>query len=243
MPGNAMVYYAGWGNLWYLVNIDFNGGETPAGASSYFWEMYNGTVEEYGNVSRNYFASDNGTYYYWYDAETRAYYYSETDQARGGAADTKVSEQKYKYLDGAYIFKGWIDRATGEAYNFDSLIGAVATEPSSQGAAAELTIVAQWLKTGTYELGFYLGEEIDGAVVATLDEDGNMIPVYSDGKGYADGASVIAPMTMDSTYIPAGKKLSGWEIENKQKVALGEMFELDSATMDLDGDNTIRSCI
>ena len=217
MPGGNMVVYAGWSTEWYLIKIDPNGGEFPAGSnySTWFWKQYGTTelIAEYENTERDYSESLNGTWYYaiqdrdhygltdeWENREDdihdrRAYYTQ--DISDDAIVDLGA---KFKQAVGAYRYANWFEvlfdehgnEIGEELYNFSRRID------------HNTTLRLHWKHVGTYYIRYDAGAgQLDG-------NDSNEDTFHLlDESDYADHSDVVVTRTA----TPAeGYNFIGWKI-------------------------------
>ena len=155
MPAGNVTLYAKWERVWYLMQIDPNGGEISAqNEATYTWLQYGDHLREY-NIQRNFVEDPNGDYYYYsllYDndpdgnisSSVRKAYYVKVSEATAEQLkhiDTSVKYKEATTLDN-YSLLGWYNRATGAMYDF----GAPITGPTS--------IYAVWRRSGTYDIRY-----------------------------------------------------------------------------------------
>ena len=101
MPSHNLQFFAGWETVWYLIEIDPNGGElmfveegSAANQSTFFWEPYNGDpIIEYSTVTRSFEESAlYGTFFY---AMKDRKYYNLTDEWEPREDDIKSRRAYY----------------------------------------------------------------------------------------------------------------------------------------------------
>ena len=239
MPSHNLVVYAGWEKLWYLVEIDPNGGEFAlqstgndnSGYSTWFWLNYGGTISEYKNVTRDYEASSEGTYFYkYYDRE---YYQLGDDYESREDSITKRSagytqdimeatdfEHRYERAEGAYRYAGWykVDKHSGTEtpYNFD--------DPVESNTYLRL----HWKAIGTY----YIQYNPAGGVLDENDKNETQFKTL-DTADYSDKAQVIIMRTV--VEAPEGKNFIGWRLRNDPSGKIyypGGTFEFNASYAD-----------
>ncbi|MBE6010084.1 MAG: hypothetical protein E7236_05470 [Lachnospiraceae bacterium] len=226
MPNADLNVYAGWEDVWYWVKIDPNGGALTEGESTYFWETYGETVEQYGDISRNYVEDANGTYYYHYDEFNTSLADHEAAQPtqRGAYYSDKESDstdgKTYKKENNAYALIGWYDITNGTAkpYNFAS------------GVTGNLILQAKWRKVGEYKVS-YKTEAVTQDGKYLTDENDNQIVVSDvpqDNNTYADKSdAVVGAMPV----VPDGYTFLGWYY-TPSAYQTGDVFEVDSGLAD-----------
>ncbi|WP_295078291.1 InlB B-repeat-containing protein [Ruminococcus sp.] len=236
MPSHNLVVYAGWEKLWYLVEIDPNGGEFElqstgndnSGYSTWFWVNYGDIISEYKEVTRDYETSSEGTYFYkYYDRE---YYQlgdeyesredSITERSAGYTQNIMEAtdfEHTYELSEGAYRYAGWykVDKQSGAEtlYNFDN--------PVESNTFLRL----HWKAVGTY----YIQYNPAGGVLDENDKNEAQFKTL-DTADYADKAQVIIMRTV--VEAPEGKNFIGWRLRNDPSGTIyypGGTFEFNAA--------------
>ncbi len=209
MPNANMIVYAGWETIWFRIEIDPNGGELSSTQSTFFWEPYNGDpIQEYTNVSREYEADVNGTYYY--AKHDRAFYKlgdewearedSITDRGAYYTTDsTHATEStRYRKAMGAYRYLGWfeVDPDTGmeTPYYFG--------EPVLHDTHLRL----HWKQLGTFYIKYDAGE-------GTIDSGDQNETTFEflDADDYADHADVVVTRVAKPVN---GMNFVGWRMKN-----------------------------
>lgn len=249
MPYNDLVVYAGWEKLWYLVEIDPNGGEFElqstgndnSGYSTWFWVNYGDIISEYKEVTRDYETSSEGTYFYkYYDRE---YYQlgdeyesredSITERSAGYTQNIMEAtdfEHAYEKSEGAYRYSGWykVDKQSGTEtpYNFD--------DPVESNTYLRL----HWKAIGTY----YIQYNPAGGVLDENDKNEAQFKTL-DTADYADKAQVIIMRTV--VEAPEGKNFIGWRLRNDPSGTIyypGGTFEFNASYADtrIDGNGNER---
>lgn len=235
MPANNMALYAKWEKLWYLVEIDPNGGEfglhsggnDNSGYSTWFWVNYGDLISEYTEVTRDYEISQDGTYFYKYC--DRDYYelteeYEDredgyTDRSAGYTEDFREATDRvhrYEPAVGAYRYAGWyrVDKQTGAEtpYSFDT--------PVTENVLLRL----HWKAVGTYYILYNPGEgELDNN--DTNEEEFQTL----DTADYADKARIVIMRTV--VKAPEGMNFIGWRLRNDPTGTIyypGGAFEFDA---------------
>ncbi|MBR0512267.1 MAG: InlB B-repeat-containing protein [Ruminococcus sp.] len=235
MPANNMALYAKWEKLWYLVEIDPNGGEfglhsggnDNSGYSTWFWVNYGDLISEYTEVTRDYEISQDGTYFYKYC--DRDYYelteeYEDredgyTDRSAGYTEDFREATDRvhrYEPAVGAYRYAGWyrVDKQTGAEtpYSFDT--------PVTENVLLRL----HWKAVGTYYIRYNPGEgELDNS--DTNEEEFQTL----DTADYADKARIVIMRTV--VRAPEGMNFIGWRLRNDPTGTIyypGGAFEFDA---------------
>ena len=235
MPSHNLVVYAGWEKLWYLVEIDPNGGEfglqsggnDNSGYSTWFWVNYGDLISEYTEVTRDYEISQDGTYFYKY--RDRDYYelteeYEDredgyTDRSAGYTEDFREATDRvhrYEPAVGAYRYAGWyrVDKQTGAEtpYSFDT--------PVTENVFLKL----HWKAVGTYYILYNPGEgELDNN--DTNEEEFQTL----DTADYADKARIVIMRTV--VKAPEGMNFIGWRLRNDPTGTIyypGGAFEFDA---------------
>lgn len=235
MPSHNLVVYAGWEKLWYLVEIDPNGGEfglqsggnDNSGYSTWFWVNYGDLISEYTEVTRDYEISQDGTYFYKYC--DRDYYelteeYEDredgyTDRSAGYTEDFREATDRvhrYEPAVGAYRYAGWyrVDKQTGAEtpYSFDT--------PVTENVFLKL----HWKAVGTYYIQYNPGEgELDNN--DTNEEEFQTL----DTADYADKARIVIMRTV--VKAPEGMNFIGWRLRNDPTGTIyypGGAFEFDA---------------
>ena len=244
MPANNLNFYAGWSTVWYLIELDPNGGElmfvgegSSANQSTFFWEPYNGDpIIEYTTVSRAFeesalygtffYAKQDRTYYgltdEWDPVEDdiksrRAYYTTnQSDPAR-------VDERKYRQAQNVYRYAGWYEQkedGTEELYAFG--------QPVQKNTKLKL----HWKHLGTYRLHFDVGTT--GGRLSTGDENETILETL-DASVYADSSEILVTRT---AIPPEGYAFAGWRIRYGDDTIFhpGQVFLFDAAyTRDVPG--------
>ena len=209
MPNASMIVYAGWETIWYRIEIDPNGGELSSTQATFFWEPYNGDpIQEYTNVSREYEADVNGTYYY--AKHDRAFYSlgdewearedSITDRGAYYTTDSTHATEptRYRKAMGAYRYLGWfeVDPDTGmeTPYYFG--------EPVLHDTHLRL----HWKQLGTFYIKYDAGE-------GTIDSGDQNETTFQflDADDYADHADVVVTRVAKPVN---GKNFVGWRMKN-----------------------------
>ena len=235
MPANNLALYAKWEKLWYLVEIDPNGGEfvlqsggnDNSGYSTWFWVNYGDLISEYTEVTRDYEISQDGTYFYkYYDREyyelTEEYEDREdgyTDRSAGYTQDfIEATDRVHRYEPavGAYRYAGWyrVDKQTGAEtpYSFDT--------PVTENVFLKL----HWKAVGTYYILYNPGEgELDNN--DTNEEEFQTL----DTADYADKARIVIMRTV--VRAPEGMNFIGWRLRNDPSGTIyypGGAFEFDA---------------
>ena len=239
MPYNDLVVYAGWEKLWYLVEIDPNGGEFElqstgndnSGYSTWFWVNYGDIISEYKEVTRDYEASSEGTYFYkYYDRE---YYQlgddyesredSITERSAGYTQNIMEAtdfEHTYERSEGAYRYAGWykVDKQSGTetAYNFDNPV------------EGNTYLRLHWKAVGTY----YIQYNPAGGILDENDKNETQFKTL-DTADYSDKAQVIIMRTV--VEAPEGKNFIGWRLRNDPSGTIyypGGTFEFNASYAD-----------
>ncbi|MBQ6329977.1 MAG: InlB B-repeat-containing protein, partial [Kiritimatiellae bacterium] len=158
MPAHNLQIFAGWETEWYLIQIDPNGGQLPAGQSTWFWEAYDGDpIEEYVATSRSYVEALNGTWFY--ALKNRAYYgygdewVSGENGDRGAYYTQDINDpaivpdgKRYSQAVNAYRYAGW--------YEVDPDTGAETLYAFGQPVQRNTTLRLHWKHIGTYRLHY-----------------------------------------------------------------------------------------
>lgn len=217
MPPRPLIVYAGWEKVTYLVELDPNGGELlPSQRTWYEVEHGGDPIVEYNTVKRDYIASQEGNYYYYYGG-----YPTEHDETKGDAyytqditsgADLSVS---YKYEPNNYRYAQWYEvkeDGTEEIYKFG--------EPVMH----DTKLVLHWKDLTTYYVRYDAG-------IGELDnKDTNEETFISlDTSDYVDKAKIVVTRTAEP---PTNKNFIGWRIRGDNSGNIyypGQDFEFISA--------------
>ncbi len=91
MPAGNITLYAKWDRIWYLIQIDPNGGEILPDVNevTYTWVRYNEKIERY-NIRRDYVEAEAGY------SGTKYYYY-----------ELLASEDEHRHDDSGYYYSGY----------------------------------------------------------------------------------------------------------------------------------------
>ena len=235
MPATHTVVYAQWEELWYLVEIDPNGGEFQlqstgednSGYSTWFWLNYGDLIEEYTEVTRDYEASSDGTYYYKYYDRTHYglgdEYESREDSYtdRSAGYTTSIGEatdlsQRYEVSPGAYRYAGWfkVENDGSEApYNFETPV------------QSNVYLKLHWKSVGIYYIQY-------NPAGGTLDNNDLNEEQFKDldNANYADKARIVVMRTVVDS--PDDKNFIGWRLRNDPSGTLyypGGAFEFNAA--------------
>lgn len=214
MSTENIKLYAGWEDIWYLIQIDPNNGTLSSAESTWFWKRYCAElVQEYSDVTRDYVESSSGTYYY--INKNRAYYDlpdewdpSEDNIRERGAYYTDSLDgvkdfTRYKYAQNAYRYAGWYevdDQGNETLYNFNNPI------------THNLKLVLHWKRIGTYYVQYNAVVEQGGVTLSgRMDSGDNNEQVFAelDGDDYSDNADVVVTRTAKA---PEGYNFVGWKI-------------------------------
>ena len=156
MPAGNITLYAKWERVYYLVQIDPNGGEITAdGEVTYTWLQYGDVLHRY-NIQRNYVEDSNGEYTYFNvkypgndndtipSVQRKASYVTDSSSLTEGQRIWYNSDQKYKEAtsDDYYSLIGWYNTETNQIYDFSAII----TGPVS--------IQARWRRSGTFDIWY-----------------------------------------------------------------------------------------
>ena len=211
MPASPMQLYAVYRPIYYLIQIDPNGGQFEYESDNYstwFYKTYNQTFFEYDRTTRNYIESPRGDYYYRY--ASRDYYglgntwsavedgISERDayytQDISKATDLSV---RYEYSPNAYRYAGWyvVDAdGTESLYNFSAPV------------QSDLYLRLHWKALMTY----YIRYDPNGGVMDENDSNEQEFKILDDAD-YADNAWVVVGRTIAAP--PEDKNFIGWRIK------------------------------
>ncbi len=227
MPRNNLIAFAGWETEWYLIQIDPNKGQLPAGQSTWFWEPYNGDpIEEYAATTRSYTESLSGTWFY--AIQNRAYYgysdeYVSGEESARGAYYTKDPSdpaivpdgKRYDQAVNAYRYAGW--------YEVDPDTGNETLYAFGQPVQRNTFLRLHWKHIGTYRLHYVPGI---GKMNET-DENESTFNILDAGV-YADSSEIIITRTAEP---PPGYSFVGWRIRNGDDTVYhpGQSFLFNSA--------------
>lgn len=227
MPRNNLIAFAGWETEWYLIQIDPNKGQLPAGQSTWFWEPYNGDpIEEYAATTRSYTESLSGTWFY--AIQNRAYYgysdeYVSGEASARGAYYTKDPSdpaivpdgKRYDQAVNAYRYAGW--------YEVDPDTGNETLYAFGQPVQRNTFLRLHWKHIGTYRLHYVPGI---GKMNET-DENESTFNILDAGV-YADSSEIIITRTAEP---PPGYSFVGWRIRNGDDTVYhpGQSFLFNSA--------------
>ncbi|MBQ6338073.1 MAG: InlB B-repeat-containing protein [Kiritimatiellae bacterium] len=244
MPANNLNFYAGWETVWYLIEIDPNGGElmfveegSAANQSTFFWEPYNGDpIIEYTTVTRSFEESAlYGTFFY---AKKDRAYYGLTDEwdpvenniksrrayyTTSQSDDARVDDRRYRQAKNVYRYAGWYEQkedGTEELYAFG--------QPVQKNTKLKL----HWKHLGTYRLHFDVGTT--GGRLSTGDENETILETL-DASVYADSSEILVTRT---AIPPEGYAFAGWRIRYGDDTIFhpGQVFLFDAAyTRDVPG--------
>ena len=235
MPAGNITLYAKWERIYYLMEIDPNGGQINAdGEVTYTWLQYGDKLHQY-NIQRNYVEDPNGDYTYYNvkypgtDEEVITSTLRKADYVTDASALPEEQkkwhnpDQKYKEAttDDYYSLVGWYNTKTGTIYDFDSII----TGPTS--------IQAKWRRSGTFDIRYNPVQHIgDVTVSGTI--------THEQDPGYADQSVTTIlntptgiTSTDNVTYI-----FKGWQVVNNFEdcevldetyYAQGDDFTVDAA--------------
>lgn len=231
MPANDLAVYAQWRQIWYLIEIDPNGGVIESndngGATTWMWKTYGQTFDEYTWIRRDYEPSARGTYYYQYlnrEAYDLGQEYDpreETISDRSATYTTDISgngvdlRQKYKYSPGAYSYADWYKvepDGTETLYSFDTPV------------TGDVYLRLHWKALGTY----YIEYNPAGGILDSQDENEIQFKELDDSD-YADKARVVITRTVVTP--PTGTNFIGWRLRNDPSGTIyypGGAFEFDS---------------
>lgn len=211
MPAGNITLYAKWERVWYLIQIDPNGGEISAdGEVTYTWLQYGDVLHRY-NIQRNYVEDANGEYQYFNvkypgndndtitSTQRKAGYVTDTSSLTDGQKIWLDKSTKYKEAtsDDYYSLVGWYNTATGAVYDFSSEI----TGPTS--------IQARWRRSGTFDIWYNPVTTVgDVRVSGTIGNEQD--------AGYADKANTtILNKPSDITGDDGkGYVFKGWQLVN-----------------------------
>lgn len=252
MPANNLNFYAGWSTVWYLIEIDPNGGElmfvgenSSANQSTWFWEPYNGDpIIEYTTVSRPFEESAlYGTFFY--AKQSRDYYgssrgwtqewTSEEDTIKSRRAyyttnqsdPARVDDRRYRQAQNVYRYAGWYEVKTDEQGNETEELYAFG-QPVQKNTKLKL----HWKHLGTYRLHYDVGTT--GGRLSTGDENETILETL-DASVYADSSEILVTRT---AIPPEGYAFAGWRIRYGGDTIYhpGEVFLFDAAyTRDVPG--------
>lgn len=213
MPAHAVLLYAKWAPEQYRIDIDPNGGVLTETESTFTWKEAGETISTYNDVSRDYVADPNGTYYYEYHyygrksvEDSEASHWT-TRVARYVTAETDYTDAtpKYVYEEGAYALIGWyIENADGSRE----------VCPEIAEVTGPMKLVAEWRRTGVFHVVYDAGEH------------GTAAP--ADNANYADQAetvTAVAPTAKD------GWVFTGWLLNGETYVP-GDPFIVDAELAD-----------
>ena len=211
MPAGNITLYAKWERIYYLMEIDPNGGQINAdGEVTYTWLQYGDKLHQY-NIQRNYVEDPNGDYTYYNvkypgtDEEVITSTLRKADYVTDASALPEEQkkwlnpDQKYKEAttDDYYSLVGWYNTKTGTIYDFDSII----TGPTS--------IQAKWRRSGTFDIRYNPVQHIgDVTISGTI--------THEQDTGYADQSVTTIlntptgiTSTDNVTYV-----FKGWQVVN-----------------------------
>ena len=211
MPAGNITLYAKWERVWYLVEIDPNGGEISApGEVTYTWLQYGDILHRY-NIQRNYVEDANGEYQYFnvkypgndndtiQSPQRKARYVTDASSLTDGQKIWLDKSTKYKEAtsDDYYSLVGWYNTDTGAVYDFSSEI----TGPTS--------IQARWRRSGTYNIWYNAVTTVGKAHVF------GTIQIEQDA-GYADKANTTILNKPSDIKGDDGKGyvFKGWQLVN-----------------------------
>ncbi len=227
MPRNNLIAFAGWETEWYLIQIDPNKGQLPAGQSTWFWEPYNGDpIEEYAATTRSYTESLSGTWFY--AIQNRAYYgysdeYVSGEASARGAYYTKDPSdpaivpdgKRYDQAVNAYRYAGW--------YEVDPDTGNETLYAFGQPVQRNTLLRLHWKHIGTYRLVYMPG-------IGTMNETDENESTFNilDAGVYADSSEILVTRTAEP---PPGYSFVGWRIRNGDDTVYhpGQSFLFNSA--------------
>ena len=254
MPANNLNFYAGWSTVWFLIEIDPNGGElmfvgenSSANQSTWFWEPYNGDpIEEYTTVSRSFEESAlYGTFFY--AKQSRDYYgssrgwtqewTSEEDTIKSRRAyyttnqsdPARVDDRRYRQAQNVYRYAGWYEVKTDEQGNETEELYAFG-QPVQKNTKLKL----HWKHLGTYRLHYDVGTT--GGQLSNGDENETVLETL-DASVYADSSEILVTRT---AIPPDGYAFAGWRIRYGDDTVYhpGQTFLFNSAyTRDVPGEN------
>lgn len=200
MPDHDVTIYGGWTKEWYLVKIDPNYGDLNGNGSTFFWKTFQSDyIQEYTWVTRNYIASESGSWYYvnhdydYVQAHTgsdRLTYYTQ-DVAKATELNT------FRPASGMYLYDGWYQvnaDGTETPYEFGHLI---------EGNTA---LRLHWRMAGVFYLQYNADVTVGGKRLAGRISDGSIVPSVD---GYADRSDIIVNNYADA---PDGYTFIGWRV-------------------------------
>jgi uncharacterized repeat protein (TIGR02543 family) len=244
MPSHNLQFFAGWETVWYLIEIDPNGGElmfveegSAANQSTFFWEPYNGDpIIEYSTVTRSFEESAlYGTFFY---AKKDRKYYNLTDEwepreddiksrrayyTTSQSDDARVDDRLYRQAQNVYRYAGWYEQkedGTEELYAFG--------QPVQHNTKLKL----HWKHLGKYHLHYD-----PGVGQVSMGDENETILETLDASVYADSSEILITRTATP---PDGYTFAGWRIRYGDDTVYhpGQTFIFDSAyTRDVPGED------
>lgn len=262
MPASNVPVYAGWEEIWYRVEVDPNGGQLSTGESTFFWLSYGQTIEEYGDITRDYIEDPSGTFYYHYhpysvvseDDYNASDYYSKWDRCATYDEVTTTNHYTYNPETGSYELDGaqvedvlTEDMATKYIYekgayalvgwyrvNADGSLGGVYNFGTQ--ITEPITIRAVWRRTGEYSVK-YLVDGYEGLADGSVNTE-NVVPgkqgetAPTDDNSYADNSDTAFLSRIDP---PNGYIFTGWYY-NGNVCDPGDVFKVMAELASAEGD-------
>ena len=256
MPANNVPVYAGWEEIWYRIEVDPNGGQLSEGESTFFWETYGDTVEQYGDITRDYVEDENGDFYYLYHPYSRMdednvdadNYYRKWDRIATYSSSNLVNNySNYNPETGQYETVTQVpdtiteDLTTKYKYekNAYALIGWYkVNEDGSLGdpynfaeeVTSDLKIRAMWRRVGEYRVNYDIAA-VDESGNPLTDSEGNPVNAVTtpnDGNTYADQSDAAF---LGKAEAPAGYVFVGWYYDGAIHEP-GDVFVVDANKAD-----------
>ncbi len=256
MPANNVPVYAGWEEIWYKIEVDPNGGQLSEGESTFFWETYGDTVEQYGDITRDYVEDENGDFYYLYHPYSRMdednvdadNYYRKWDRIATYSSSNLVNNySNYNPETGQYETVTQVpdtiteDLTTKYKYekNAYALIGWYkVNEDGSLGdpynfaeeVTSDLKIRAMWRRVGEYRVNYDIAA-VDESGNPLTDSEGNPVNAVTtpnDGNTYADQSDAAF---LGKAEAPAGYVFVGWYYDGAIHEP-GDVFVVDANKAD-----------